>query len=494
MRKRQLVIYSLSVLISLSFGSLALARKLQPNAPPITITEKSLLKMAQESSPVLQGLEAKNQAAQLAQSTLDAEFETRLTASTRYAESREEGLADFIPVFSPERETILGLSKKLPVGMNLSVNAFTSQISAGNVINRATRTGAEVNLEVDLLKNFFGRIDRFKLKEREFSQEKAELERELGGKEFEMDLRKLYWSMVANQLSLDLSQQLVKSARVQLKDAQKRSRAGAADSGDVARSRAQLLSRESSVYLFKYQKEQLEFQLKKLVPAVVDKNFSVNPSGIDEAVYGILACVKAITADAEGKPDYSSYYSVIDLTEKQYEAERRQAEATGDWDVKLQAGLRSSGVDQGYVPSRDEFINDPRDGHSVGLQISIPLEGDLADAEAAQKRMVENKFKSEIRTLELQVEETHKQVSKSLILLQEAAAALNANVDNLQTSLKSTQRKYRQARVSINELISEQDQLFSSQLNEISTKLQVIHALYDYFKVFNTHPCPMNKI
>ena len=342
--------------------------------------------------------------------------------------------------------------------------------------------------------NFFGRVDRFKLREKQFAEKKADIQAKLNSKEFEMNLRKLYWSLVANQLSLDLSQQLVKSAKVQLNDAKKRSRAGAADSGDIARSRAQLLSRESSVYLFQYEKEQLEFELKKLVPAVVDKQFSVSPNGIDDAIRGVLACVKTITMDKNGRPDYSSYYSVIDLTQQQYEAERKQAEATGDWDVKLMAGLRASGVDAGYTASRDEFMNDPRDGHSVGLQISIPLEGDIRDAEVAQKRVVENKFKSEIRSLELQVEETHKQVSKSLVLLQEAAVALNSNVENLETSLKSTKRKYRQARVSINEMIIEQDQLFSSQLNEIATKLQVIHALYEYFKVYNSHPCPMNEI
>ena len=151
----------------------------------------------------------------------------------------------------------------------------------------------------------------------------------------------------------------------------------------------------------------------------------------------------------------------------------------------MQAASNSSGP---------EFDGDFQDGYSVGVQLSIPLEGDIHDAELAQKRLVEARFKSEIRNLELQVEETHKQVSKSLILLQEAASALNQNVINLKQSLGTTKRKYRQARISINEMIVEQDQLFSSQLNEIATKLQVIHALYEYFKVFNTHPCPLNEI
>jgi outer membrane protein TolC len=488
-------VFRLLVVSSLVFGTqLSHATKLQPSSGPVRISEKGLVDMAQNSSPILQGIEAENQLAQLERSSLDAQYESRLNGEWKYTESREDGLASFIPVFSPERSAGLGISKKLPVGMNIAVKGFQSQINAGPVINAATRTGARVDLEVDLFKNFFGRIDRNALLEKESAAKKAELQAVIQRKGLLMDVRKLYWSLVANQLSLELSKQLVASAKKQLRDAQKRSNAGAADKGDVARSRAQVLSRQSSIYLFQYEREQLEYQLKKLVPALVDQKFLVSPEGIDEAVIGVLACVKSITQNKSGSPDHSSYYSVIDLTRKQFEGERKQAEATGDWDLKFVSGYQVSEVQAASNSSGPEFNGDPQDGYSVGLQLSIPLEGDIHDAELAQKRLVENKFKSEIRNLELQVEETHKQVSKSLVLLREAAAALNQNVENLSVSLGTTKRKYRQARISINEMIAEQDQLFSSQLNEISTKLQVIHALYDYFKVFNTHPCPMNEI
>jgi hypothetical protein len=42
--------------------------------------------------------------------------------------------------------------------------------------------------------------------------------------------------------------------------------------------------------------------------------------------------------------------------------------------------------------------------------------------------------------------------------------------------------------------VFEQDNLFRSQLEEIQTKLNVIYALYDYFKVFNNHSCELNRI
>ena len=245
-----------------------------------------------------------------------------------------------------------------------------------------------------------------------------------------------------------------------------------------------------------YQKEQLEFQLKQLAPWFSGKLVSVNPNpeDIDDAVRGVLSCVSSITADKKAQPNYSDYFSVLELTKEVYSSERRQAEATGDWDLKLTSSVQWSGVDEGFSDAIDEYNNNSKDGYAVGLALSIPLEGDIADAEAAHKRVVENNYSSQIQTLEQQIYETHIQVSKSLLLLQEAAGAIKQNVDNLKVSLKSSQRKYKQARISIHELVGEQDQLFSSQLNEIDTKLAVIHALYDYFKVFNNHPCKLNKI
>lgn len=463
----------------------------------VVVTEAVIVEKGLQSSPVIKGIRAQEASAELEKHESNAGFETRANAHYNYSESREDGLATFIPVFSPQRTVGVGLSKKLPVGMNVAVEAFGEQINApAQGINNATRAGTRVSLEVDLLKNFLGRIDRYHLTSKSHSMAKAKIQANLDSKEFEMQLRKLYWSMVANKLSLQLSEQLVETARRQLSDAKKRASAGAADSGDVARSLAQIQSRSSSVYLFQYEREQLEFQLKKMVPWFSGKMVSVtpNPEDIDNAVRGVLSCVQTITTDKKARKEYSDYFKVLELTKQVYSNERLQAEATGDWNLKLTSSMQWSGVDQGFSEAIDEYSNDSKDGYSVGLALSIPLEGDIAQAEVAHKRVVENSYSSQIQLLEQQVHETHDQVSKSLLLLQEAAGSIKNNVDSLQKSLKSSRKKYKQARISINELVGEQDQLFSSQLNEISTKLAVIHALYDYFKVFNNHPCKLNRI
>jgi outer membrane protein TolC len=83
---------------------------------------------------------------------------------------------------------------------------------------------------------------------------------------------------------------------------------------------------------------------------------------------------------------------------------------------------------------------------------------------------------------------------QSLKLLAEATKTLNQAVKHLNQSLATSKKKYEQARIDINTLIMEQDNLFNSQLSEIDTKHQVIHLVYDYFKTFDKFPCGINRI
>ncbi|MEK6624639.1 MAG: hypothetical protein AABY86_06715, partial [Bdellovibrionota bacterium] len=76
---------------------------------------------------------------------------------------------------------------------------------------------------------------------------------------------------------------------------------------------------------------------------------------------------------------------------------------------------------------------------------------------------------------------------QNVILLQKK------NAMNLEHSLKITKRKYQQARLSLNELITEQDTFFANELDQISTKLTVIHTVLDYLSIFTETPCALNQ-
>ena len=75
-----------------------------------------------------------------------------------------------------------------------------------------------------------------------------------------------------------------------------------------------------------------------------------------------------------------------------------------------------------------------------------------------------------------------------------SAQNLSSSIENLETSLGVSEQKYRQARIGLSNLIFEQDNFFNSKLQEIDTKHQIIHLVYDYFKTFDAFPCSVNRL
>jgi outer membrane protein TolC len=459
------------------------------------IDERTLIEMTYKASPVITSLKAKSTQADLGQEALKAQYETRAQVSTNYASSSERALASFIPVYKPSKGVTLGLQKNTPFGIALGIEAFgESMTSSDGFINNAARSGARMKIEVDLLKNLLGRQSHSELQSQKLAAQIQNLETQLDIKGFEIEVRKLYWSLVANSKSLALSEKLVLSAKKQLRDSKSRLRAGAADAGDVARNQALLNSRESSVYLFRYQREQLLSQLRQWVPDL--KNISFGPSTEDIATMSdrVHSCVEKIISQTTLPLAESDYTQILDLLEKRYQQEKEQASATGDWDLKLQSSYQTSGVGEGVGNSWKEFEGDRSDGYQFGLVLSIPLEGKSRNTESLEKRMITQQFQSQIRSTRLKLSETHKEVVEALKLLKKATRSQGANVEALEKSFVSVQNKYRQARIDLTQMILEQDTLFNSKLQSIKTKLDVIHALYNYFKVYNKNSCQLNRL
>jgi len=55
-------------------------------------------------------------------------------------------------------------------------------------------------------------------------------------------------------------------------------------------------------------------------------------------------------------------------------------------------------------------------------------------------------------------------------------------------------KKYRQGRISVSELVNDQNSLFNSELSTINTELMVIEILLDYFAIFPETQCAFNMI
>ena len=457
------------------------------------MNEKQIIKMAQEETPRLQQIKAEQERLNAEKFSVQSQFDPKISGGYNYFSSNESAIIQFAPVFKPQKLANLGVEQKTSLGTTVRAGAYSNQISTANgLINNATQVGVQFGLDIDIWKNFLGRLDRSQLNSVKAQKKASDFKSQIDQHSFVLDIRKIYWALIANELSLDLSKQLVKTASQQLNESQRKIREGLGDSGDVARNKAQLQSRETSVLFFSFQKEQYLAQLKSMIPALTGKTLTLNKREVIDMEKLAKQCMTEIISANQLNTSYSKFDDIIALLEDRQSHDLKIATASDSLDLKLLAGYQASGVDNSHQEAMDRLNTNFRNGYQVGVQLQLPIGGDTRRAREAQTAATRYKYQSQIRGLQLQMNAEYEKMKSALVLLVKATESQGDTVASLQTSLKRTKRKFKQARVSLNTFILEQDNLFNSELQLIDTKRRVLHLLLDYFKVFTEHPCQIN--
>ncbi len=454
------------------------------------LSEKTLEEAAKQSSYQILEIQAAKDSVLFQDSSLNERYQWKWNNQVSHTNSNEKSIASFAPTFGPTYHFQTGLQKKLKKGIDFQVDLFVDQQSTTNqFIDQATRTGYIFGFSIDLWKNLFGRLDEAETKDSLLNKQKMNIESEINKDLVLIELKKLYWSLVANERKLQISRQLLLTSQKQLSDAQKRGSQYIADKAEIARYRAQVSSRKSSIKTLEYQRDLFIQSLKTAIPSMADKDIELSPINFDKTYAKVYQCAERIGRNPKVPWESTKIDEMIDLIEKSYSQKKLMNSRYSDLDIKLESKIQNSGVDKGYENSFDDFSNNGQFGYQVGLSISMPI-GSTADQSKAKKESADfNRFQSEKARLMGQVQAKHYQVIKMVKLLEEAVKSIRNNSDNLAISIKSSRNKLRQARISINDLLSEQDAFFNSKLSEIDTILQVIHTLLDYHQTFTEDQC-----
>ncbi|NRA63333.1 MAG: TolC family protein [Pseudobacteriovorax sp.] len=484
---------SLSLTLGLQIATISQAE----TDATFTANESTLLELARKSPPTQLNIELSQTVKALNLELEEAKFGSQVTGAANYSSSRESPISPFAPIFSPAQDLSVGYQRLMPKGLALSSAIFAEKISFDGPtgpIDDATRIGWRVGAEIDLWKNLWGRLDKLSYEGKEIDLEVSKLRGVMAKKDFEMSLLKVYWSLIANKESRELTQNLVKSAKRQLNQTRARARDGASDAGDVARSRALVKSRESSLLFFDYQRELLETQLKTLLPELSTQDIILAGESFTKKEEEMVQCMAKIVTGTAEPQSQSSYFDLIALLEKAEANANAQAEWTDSMDIKLKGQLQNSNADQGYGNTLSGYSEDNQFGNAIGIEISMPLNPSLSAAKKTQKRIANLQKKAEVDALKARLMADFDKTKTSLQLLGKALETQTGAANDLEISLKTTTRKYQQARVDLNSLILEQDSYFNSRLVEIDTKQQTIHLMYDFFKSYNRYPCGINQI
>lgn len=480
------------------------------SASEVKITENSLISLAKKGSPKLDEIEAAFLQSSFSNKKAEENFAPELFAEGKYAETNEKAIIRFQPVFSPIAQAQLGVKKNFSQGFNASASIVTDQRSAAPTsftgrFDNVTTTTLRFTVQMDLWKNLFGRMDKATLESAALDAKRAKFQQEISTKTYELTLRRLYWSLVANQEAMAISEELLKAAKEQLSEVNLRFKNSVAEADEVARNKAQVASREASILGFRYQREDLIRQLKNLVPELAGEEIVIGNYDIQKTIDRVLACTATIATQANTPYQFTKYDEIVRLLKEVKENNRTLNARYAGPDVNLYGTVKTTGVGndansqnpQGYRGSfgaaREDIENNNRTGYEVGLAVTIPLGSAKSDSAEVKRLYDDKRLEAQIRESELQIQTTHSALVKRIGYLTEVNRVQKVNSEELKKRLSFIRRKYRQARVSINDVILDQDAFLSSELTTIDTRLAILNTIFDYLTVFTETPCELNR-
>ena len=462
---------------------------------PWVLTEASLLQAIKEENPEQLRIKAMRDQAEYDSFVVQQDYQARWLSRLAHQNSEEKALASFIPTFGPTYRISTGLAKRLPVGVDLQGEFFIDQQSTSDrFIDAATRTGVLLSASVDLWRNFLGRVDKAKLQSKDLQFKKQALQAQISSRAFELDLRKTFWSLVANNEKIRVSEELLKSSRFQLKEGLVRSKRHIGDKQEIARYKAQVASREAALLSLEYSRDLLIQALKTQLPKLATANIVLGDYDRSQAVVEVLTCVSQIES-SKGIPwQTTKWDEALAFIEQDFAEKQRQTARYAGPELKFSSQLQMSGVEKGVDDSFADFSDSGELGYNLALTLDVPLGRTRAKARKTQIARDAAEFAAEKQRIEARVQATHTQVVSLVRVLRQSVEKLEETNRNFRDSIQEMNKKFRQARVTVNEVVQDQDALLQSMLTEIDSNLQVIHTLLDYFKVFHDSPCKINNL
>ncbi len=459
------------------------------------LTEADFIALARDKSPHLSKLEAASRQQELNLNRFEEKFGATAFANGNYSDTNELSYSPTFPIFGPTQTVSVGVRKSLRKGISSSVALAVDQRSTtDSMIENLTTTGIEASVSIDLWKNFLGRMDQNNFNANLYSLQASQIRSQIQQKEFELNIRKIYWAMIANREAQQLTQELLKNAEKQLSETRERFKASVASRSDVSRLKAQVSVRKNVVKSLQIQRTQLELQIKTLLPSLAEKEYlSLASVNLNQAVENVFQCTEIIKKSNRSPLANTKYSKLISSLDSHFNSRKSVISRHDEIDLKLTGSYGISGRSDSYNNSVRRIEDSTINGFAIALELSAPIGGHTKRTKNSELALEQARYESERDALLLNLKAQRKTIMSQIDLLYETIAYQRETTNLLTLSSRDIEKQYRQARISLIELIREQDSLQDSQLNKIDAYLLVINTLFDYLKVFTETPCNINS-
>ena len=474
----------------------------------LNLSEPMLIEMSKKGSPQLDQIQAAFLGAELASSQGLEKYAPELFGQGVYKKTNEKSMTTFQPVFSPIKTAQLGVRKSFVQGFDTSAYLETDQRSAqlqgGGRLQNVTATTLVFKAQMDIWKNLFGNISKRELESFDLDKKRAEIEKDIQTKAFNIALRRVYWSLVANKESFMVLDSLLKTAAQQSKESKERQRNSIAEADEVARYEAQLASRQAAQHYLEFQREILIKQLRNLLPELSASEIVLDKYDLNKAINEVLVCTTSIGQQSVVPYEFTQYDEVIAMLRKVKSNNTFVNNKYSDADMKLFGSLQSKGVGSNvnnnqvttgsYGTAFSDQLDNNRAGYEIGVSVTLPFGSAKESSLEVKKLYDEKRLDALINSTDAQIVSTHQQLSKSVTILVDVIRAQKANTAQLSKQLTIMKKKYRQARITVDQLVQDQDSLLNSELSTIDTQLQILNTLFDYLVIYTEIPCSFNRI
>lgn len=481
-----------------TLATILLAPSLVLAQEKIIINEQKLKELMTNNVPSIEKINAMVVQSDLDLSQYNQKYSTTVNGQANYNGVDGSVFNGYQGQFEdPARNYGLSVNQNLPVGVNLDVGIYnnfakTYNYQPGESINSQYGSSLEAKLTVDLWKNLLGYTERAEKLGLKLSQEETKEQAKLETTKFYNEIRKMYWQLSINYSLTKIYETLINQAILQENNVRKMYRASVADRGDLARTTAVVNTRKADLASLQYNIEMLKKELSNLIPELNDKELEFEFGTFDGIQNSIKACFNKIQSQKEVPLNATSYTKIINYKDEKINANLKALERYSDPNITLEAKAASLGFGKENGDSFDDMSNAEQKDYSIGLNISMPFGSAYSDTKENQMKVLKMQHNAEKKEIMSNLVSYHNYFATSMQKLISVMEDQKAYRDNLTIRVESMRKKYNQGRVSLSELIQDEDSLFESELALVNSYYNIIASMIDYFSVFNDFECDFN--
>ncbi len=451
------------------------------------LNKNNIINEAKNNSAAIENIKAKFLASKLDKSQYLENFQPNLTADASYFKTNESNFIEYAPVASPVSSFAVGAKKILLQVFLLVYTTILKKEKYGKFGSDAYNY-VSIEFTMDLYKNLFGKDSKSRILYLKYQEDLAKIQKEIDIEIFLISVFRKYLEILLNHEAIKVSQKILENYKVQEMDMKKRYKDGIADLSDVKRSSSQVSMQNVNILNLINKEELLFLDLRNLLPSISGKKIEISDYDIKNYDNYFSKIISIISNNKSMPLNYTKYDDALKILYKSYKKEMNFTDNYDNLDLEFYSSYNHFGNNSTNKKALQDINKDPRVSYETGIRLNIPLGNKKTDSKDTMILAQKSAFLAQKRQDMAKIESYHLQSINNIAILRKSQKFQKQNSLNLKEISVLSKKKYKQARISIRDLIDDQDLYFQSILKELEIKSIMMNQILDYMIIFTKTP------